>query len=136
MKRMRGLSFVPLLLVIGLSGCGSKTIVSGKVSYKNAPVLKGDIHFVGADGQSRSSVIADGAYTVEDPPVGTVKVAVEAVEISAGKDVGPSVLEKKSTLALAPPASTLPSRFSDPEKSNLVYEIRRGTQTINIELKD
>jgi hypothetical protein len=134
MKRAKGVLL--FVLLTSLAGCGSKSVVTGKVSYKNEPIARGDIHFFGEDGQSRSGVIAEGAYTIEDPPIGKVKVAVAAVEMSAKKDAAPSVFEKKTTVAMAAPASALPAKFGDPEKSNLVYEVKRGAQTINIELRD
>jgi hypothetical protein len=128
--------FAVFMFVVVLCGCNSKTVVTGKVTYKNEPIARGDIHFVGADGQSRSAVIADGAYTMEDPPLGKVKVAVEAVAVSTKKEAAPSVFEKKNILTIDTPTSPLPARFSDPEKSNLVYDIKRGQQAIDIQLKD
>ena len=58
-------------------GCGRSTTVTGKVTYKDRPVLYGSVIIQNADRTARSCAIQpDGSYTVEDLHPGEVKIAV------------------------------------------------------------
>src|SRR5262245_21370085 len=60
-------------------GCSSSASITGKVTYKGEAVKTGEIHFHGADGKSRSSIIAtDGAFQIDDAPMGEVSVSIVA----------------------------------------------------------
>jgi hypothetical protein len=124
-----------LLACLNAAGCAKPVpVVSGTVTLNEVPLTKGEIHFVGSDGKSRSSVISsDGFYKVVDAPVGRVKVAVVSLKVEGEGKLGTGwkILRK------APVAkSVIPLHYNDPEKSGLSYDIEASEQTINVELKD
>jgi hypothetical protein len=149
----RGLQRLALFLILvgslGLSGCGKGTAtVSGKVSYTGKLLKGGNVTFVSTDGgpTRTSSIKEDGTYTLTDVPVGTVKVCVETQSLNP---VG-----KPKTMKYSPPPGMqapegfggggsadsskrymfIPERFSDPEKTDVTYEVKPGTQEYNIDL--
>lgn len=131
-----------LLLVstILLSGCGNPTAtVEGIVTYNKTPLPTGEIHFHGADGKSRSSPIgSDGSYKIIDCPTGTVKVAVTALKLKAIPTTSQSTEIKENDPDPPPPEfiSVIPMRYGDKDNSGLVFTIKRGRQTIGIDVKD
>jgi hypothetical protein len=140
---------IPVLLVlIGLSGCGSSTAtVSGKVSYKGNPLKGGNITFASAEGKPSVSTSIDenGTYTCK-APTGKVKVSVETASLKPAMAGGKapkysppagqtSPYQSGDTSDLSKRYTEIPETYSDPEKSGLSYEIKGGSQTIDIELK-
>ena len=84
MKR-RHLFSLPLLALILLVGCSSKTAgskVSGKVTYNGAPVPGGDVSFYSEQGVYTGHLQKDGTYEIVDMPPGefTVTVNTEIVK--------------------------------------------------------
>lgn len=79
-------SLAALGLISFVAGCGGEsknTIkVSGNVTVEGAPVEKGSITFVPADGNTTSAggVIVDGKYTADVPP-GEKKVMVLGTKV-------------------------------------------------------
>ena len=116
-------------------GCGQgKSVVKGKVTYKNQVLTSGEVHFVGSQGTPRSALIdPDGSFVVEDPPLGQVNVAVVAFE---NKEAGGPTVEKGNSLALRRPANIIPPKYNDVKTSGLSYTLSAGTQTIEITLTD
>src|SRR5436305_6259282 len=70
------------------AGCGTKTAkLSGKVLFQGRPVPGGLVTFYPTDGRGipASAVIGeDGAYLVNNVPVGTVKVTVSNLSLKKG----------------------------------------------------
>lgn len=89
---------VPAVLCCVAFGCGGdKTVrVSGKVTFKGAPVPAGKIYFMpdgskGNTGPTGFADIKDGAYDTSatggrNPPPGAVIIAVEGMDPSAPPD--------------------------------------------------
>lgn len=127
--------FFVLLLA---TGCDSRAIVKGKVSYKNAALSTGQVHFFGETGTSRSAAIgADGTYEVSDCPIGKVRVAVVATTFKSKgpAPVGPDFIPNFD----APPAeevSLIPKKYNTPETSDLNLNVSAGRQAFNINLVD
>ena len=73
-----GYRCLPLLIALTVAGCGRRVgEVSGKVTYKDTPVVMGSVVFVGSDGiPHRGQIDQDGTYVVSDVPAGPVQVAV------------------------------------------------------------
>ena len=73
-----GYRCLPLLIALTVAGCGRRVgEVSGKVTYKDTPVVMGSVVFVGSDGiPHRGQIEPDGTYVVSDVPAGPVQVAV------------------------------------------------------------
>jgi hypothetical protein len=79
---------LPLLLVL-VVGCTSTKAnpvkVSGKVTYKGAPVPGGTIQFTKEGGGFASCPLSkDGSYSASDLPVGEYAVAVETESANTG----------------------------------------------------
>jgi hypothetical protein len=107
--------------LVSSGGCKpSRAVVTGTVRHKGEPLPNGEVHFVGEDGKSRSAVLGPGgAYTIDDSPVGTVKVAVVALK-KEGNRIDFAV----------------PKEYRDVNTSKLVYTVRPGSQTIDIDLPE
>ena len=78
-KRLLGfLTILSLFLGFALLSCSpSVTEVSGTVRFKDQTLSSGSVTFVGQDGESSSSAIAeDGSYRIEKAPIGLVRIAV------------------------------------------------------------
>lgn len=116
-------------------GCGSRPVVSGRVTYKQDVLTAGEISFVSADGRSRSAPIGpDGRYEIVDPPSGKVAIVVvarrvEPADKTAGSpfagvpaDKGPAV------------KPLVPDKYADPKSSGLEYLVVGGRQTKDVEL--
>jgi hypothetical protein len=74
------------VVVLTASGCGSgQATVNGSVTLDGAPLEKGDINFIPADGQGGTAggAIKDGKYSVSKVPPGS-----KIVQITASKKVG------------------------------------------------
>ena len=135
-KRLLGfLTILSLFLGLPLLGCGpSVTEVSGTVTFKDRRLTSGSVIFVGQDGESSSSAIAeDGSYRIEKAPIGLVRIGV------ASHPRLPSGLIKRPGQASAsrkdPKDSTIPKKYENHETSGLDYTVERGSNTINIDLK-
>jgi hypothetical protein len=125
-----------MLLVLG---CGGRGDVSGKVTYKGKPVPFGTVLFEGSDGNlSQGNIRADGSYSVS-PPVATgeAKVAVNSPNPKSS-DLIP--INRDGAPPLKPPPDIpgwfpIPKEYGTPSTSGLTYTIKRGPNTIDIELK-
>ena len=137
-KRLLGfLTILSLFLGLPLLGCGpSVTEVSGTVTFKDRRLTSGSVIFVGQDGESSSSAIAeDGSYRIENAPLGPVRIAVAShprvppgLMNSPGKAPASREDAKDSTVKI-------PQRYDDHETSGLAYTVERGSHTFNIDLK-
>jgi hypothetical protein len=121
------------VLLAATGGCSNgPATVTGTVSRKNQPLDHGEIHFVGADGKSRSSVIGgDGSYRIDDAPTGQVRVAVVVLTGTGDPKLGLRLLPKPVTVV-----SSIPTKYKDPATSGLAYPVGPGAQTINVDLPD
>ena len=147
-----GIRAAAFLILMTGAGCGENTAtVTGRVTYDGQPVTSGSVVFYGDDGRVDSGLLdANGKYIVTRAPIGPVKVAVMAskeVKTSGGKGATPAgpplgkgKMKKASGVDAKPEPetvlkSTIPERYSDPQKSGLVYTVGSGKQVIDIDLK-
>jgi len=145
----RWLLFSVLVASVAVVGCGKKTgDVTGKVTVMKdgaaVPVKGGTVTFIGADGVTKGSLIAeDGSYTVKDLPVGTAKIAVD----------NSSLLKQMTVPTYATPDSKgyggklpdpeeakrryvpIDAKYATVESSSLTYVVKPGKQEHPIELK-
>jgi len=151
MRRHLGIRAALLLILAAVAGCGKGTAtVTGKVTYQGQAITSGTVVFYGENGKVDSGILdANGNYTLTRAPVGTVKVAVMVPKIAskgAGGGPPPGPPAGKGKLKTAPvdpsrpvPApvekSAIPERYTDAEKSGLVYTVNPGSQIINLELQ-
>ncbi|MCI0684691.1 MAG: hypothetical protein L0Y71_21550 [Gemmataceae bacterium] len=122
-----------------LSGCGSFTEVSGTVSYKGKNLTMGTVTFIGADGKKKgsTSIASDGKYKLIEPPLGQVRVAVQ---VKPPPKIANSKSETKLTIGNEPNEKAepvlIPSIYADPGKSGLSTELKSGSNTYDIDLKE
>ncbi len=124
---------VAALLVLGVGGGCSKgkTMgkVSGQVTYKENPITEGQVHFISKSGQG-AAVDIDGS--------GNYSVSLEAGSYSVYVAPHPPGQTGPPGEGKAPkqPASVIPQRYRDPDKSGLTIEVKEGDNPFKIELKD
>jgi hypothetical protein len=133
-----------LVALIGVamifSACGQsgpeKAKVSGKVTYNGKPVPKGTITFVSTKEGGRNavgSIETDGSYRVqtEQPGDGAIlgdyKVTVYAHDEAVLDYIPPKPVE---------PKILSPTKYENPNTTDLKATVQRGSNTINFDLKD
>ena len=131
-----------LLCLVGVAGgCGRTATVTGKVTYKERPVVYGSVVLQNEDMTAVSGVIEpDGSYTVENVPAGLVKIAVLSRDPTKGRGGDKGARGKKTgdkKLAVKPPADwfPLPPHYEDPQTSGLQLHVGTGRVEHLIELK-
>jgi len=160
-NKTRTLVRVAALLVVALgvvAGCGKggkETTVSGKVSYKGAPVTGGKIGFTPtAGGVTVDGVIRpDGNYLATDVPPGDVKVTVNTDMVKAAGAAGPMGMDPKMMAkhGVTPPPVTpktaegggmatvyvpIPPKYKNPQTTTITKTINKGeNKDVNIDLE-
>jgi hypothetical protein len=143
-------TFLALLALAGMSGCGPRTgTVSGKVYY-NGKLLKGGtvtfVHTTPGKGSGNADIKEDGTYTMPPVAAGTVKICVDT---SALKPLPKNRITQYSP----PPGQTapgglagpredvskrytaIPKEYADPTTSTLSLDVKGGAQEHDIQLK-
>jgi len=147
-----------LVFVVGvLCGCGGSSVapsrISGRVTYKGAPVPAGGIAFHSEDkGVYPCALSPDGSYSITDVPVGKMVVTIDteflnpakkvkdyggkgaagyAERLAAEKAAGIQAGEKSSGTYMK-----IPEKYSTPKTSPLIVTIESGKQTREFELTD
>ncbi len=128
-----GIAFLALIAV----GCQSKGNVSGKVTYKDKPLVYGTVLFVGSDGASvQAKIENDGTYSARGLAVGKAQIAVNSPD---PKSIGIYTTWKDPSKK--PPPLEVPGWFGIPKQyesastSGLSFPVEGGLNTNNIELK-
>lgn len=135
-----------------LIGCGSDGLnrggqLTGRVTLAGKALQGGNVIVVSEDGKYsvQGFINGQGVYTVPEPPLGKVKLAVQTSHLKGsvlpkagpvgGKD-GPGsagmVLPDPKDIGLG--YTPIPARYEKPETSGLTAEVRPGNQTHDIEL--
>jgi len=128
-----------LVAAVGCPSKGAKNSVSGKVRLSGDPVA-GNIIFVGTDGKKVEAPISpDGTYLVENPPTGSVKIAVTSFgnmampTPSGGKDtdklMGADKGKVTTKMGVPPPA-----KYASADSSGLTFTVTTGKQKHDIDL--
>jgi hypothetical protein len=126
-----GIGLLALLAV----GCQSRGDVSGKVTYKNKPLVFGTVLFEGSDGNIRQGDIdKDGNYTVRGLATGTAKVSVNSPNPRSITLISKNPNKKPEPYPDAPGWFPIPKKYEATATSGKSYEIKGGANTINIEL--
>jgi hypothetical protein len=137
-------SMLPIMLLLPLlaTGCGGqgKGTVSGKVTYQGKPLPSGFVTFVPEQGAAlHSEIQSDGSYRMNNVPLGAVKISVEPKSAqdtlkSSAMPRNPKDFSKAKT-AMTESDAKIPSRYADPNKSQLTYTVTKGSQQHDIDLK-
>ncbi|MFO0877731.1 MAG: hypothetical protein U0840_10290 [Gemmataceae bacterium] len=129
----RALALLVLSSAVALVGCaGGKPTgsVSGKVSYKGAPVTSGFVNFFAPErgAASQGKITESGTYTLEGVvDAGTYKVYLQP---PLPEQLPPGTKPK----AKAP--FSVPAKFLDGNSSPLSKEVKSGKNDINLDLTD
>jgi hypothetical protein len=149
MRKLCRLTSFTLAVVISftVAGCSESggiegtAPVKGKVTYNNAPVEGASVSFIGGETQRPAGAItsADGSYelmTGDTPGAlpGQYSVLVTKGDAPA---LGEMSMEDASKLPpSAPPKQLLPAKYGDPLLTPLKYEVKAGSNTIDLQLTD
>jgi len=140
------IAVLPLLLAVGLSGCGgggisgAKGTVSGKVTVDGAPLAKGTIIFVGENNGDTASAIlnSDGTYALKygdgfSIPAGDYRVAFTA---SNAGETPPDPMALMDNPEKYKPNTQIPAKYLDSKTSGLVSVVNAGSNSdVNFDLK-
>lgn len=137
-------TIVLALVFAGCGGGGGKTSsTSGRVTYKGQPVPKANVSFTPVEGASRAATgltDADGNYTLgtfaaSDGAIpGNYRVSI----IARGADRPPKAGETGSGMPgeMMPGDPIIPTKYFAPDSSGLTFEVKRGSNRADFELKD
>jgi hypothetical protein len=145
-------------LILSSFGCkpvgAIKNEVSGKVTYKGAPVTGGTLTFIGQNNYMLPCEIAsDATYHATNAAIGPCKVTIETESV---KIVDPDELDKaKKTMSKAeydkyaaamqesmknPPGGRIyvkiPKKYADAKTTTLAYDVAEGKQVKDFDLSD
>ncbi len=124
------------LAISALLGCSSaESTVSGIVTLDGKPVDQGDVTFYPAQtgkGQAASGEITSGGkYTLQAGQTGGLPAGEYQVRVVSRGESIPHPQGGPPT----PGKFLLPPRYSDAAKSGLHFEVKPGSNEINLELK-
>jgi hypothetical protein len=150
MIRYRPWLALSLLAVVLVLGCGGNpnaaTSVSGKVSYKDAPVTGGTMHFKHADGGMLTTTInSDGTYQLSGIPPGKYLVTIETESLNPEKKAqygggrGKMREGPRPQIASSAPTGTyvkIPAKYASEQNSGLDISLDKGKQTKDFPLTD
>jgi len=142
---VRAVVFV--LVCVWASGCGMAggrtAAVSGKVTYKGKPLANADVSFSPIEPNGRAATgrtdgsgkFTLGTFGVSDGAIlGKYRVSV----IARGPDRPPKAGEVGSGMPgeMMPGDAIIPPKYFAPDTSELTAEVKRGGNTVNLDLKD
>lgn len=150
LARARVALVLPLLGLI--AGCGGTGTVSGTVSSKSAGknLVTGTVMMMTADGTAHYSPInTDGTYQITRVRSGPVRVTVSSPDPNANATSGRGGEEAGgmpgkptrggAAAATATPTEgwfAIPEKYGDVNQSGLTFEVKKGTNTFDIELPE
>lgn len=132
-----------LALMLIAAGCSSNApaTVTGKVTFKNEPVITGTVTIVAGDKTAIGGISPDGTYTVMDAPTGKVKIAVSSPKPATGPNVPREVVRgrNRSDQTAQPQVDpnkwrALPDTVANPDTSGIETELKGGSQTYDINI--
>lgn len=138
MKRSLSISAVVFATLLLLSGCGSSEPtgkVSGKVTFKGAPVTEGTVTFVNKDqgGIAAGELQSDGTYTLFSTSgglkPGTYRVSImpPEVEIPGDGSTAPSTGPKD--------VDNIPEKYRNGESSGFEADVKEGKNEFDFDMQ-
>ena len=138
--------FIALLVALFTTGCGGSgprtAPVSGTVTYNGKPVPSAHVSFVPRDASSRAAAgLTDsngrftlGTFSTNDGAIiGKYKVGIIAHGPARPAKPGEGSGMPGETV---PGPPTIPQKYFAPETSGLVHEVKPGSNTVELTLKD
>jgi hypothetical protein len=132
------------LCSLGCGGSGPRTAaVSGTVTYKGQPVPNANVSFVPEASSGRAATgLTDangrfklGTFSTSDGAIlGNYRIGI----IARGPDRPPKPGETGSGMPgeLMPGEPTIPTKYFAPDTSGLTHEVKRGSNHVQLDLKD
>jgi hypothetical protein len=144
----RTLCLLAILLLGALSGgCGggsSKTAaVSGRVTYKGKPVPNANVSFTPVEGASRAAeglTDTNGRFTLgtfstsDGALIGQYRVSI--IARGPGRPAKPGDLGSGMPGEMMPGDPVIPQKYFAPDSSGLTFEVKRGSNRADFDLKD
>jgi hypothetical protein len=135
-----------LLLSAWTAGCGSESktaSVSGRVTYKDKPVANANVSFTPAEGTTRAATgLTDssgrftlGTFSISDGAL-PGKYRISVIARGPNRPLKPGETGSGMPGETMPGDPTIPTKYFAPDTSGLTYEVKRGSNTVNLELKD
>lgn len=142
---MRSRFAAGMLIAVFVSGCGPAwTDVSGKVSFRDRPVVTGTVTGIGSDQMTYYAPIElDGTFTFTKVPVGPVRFGVFSpdpyFEPPVSAEIKARIQEARRAAGEVdrprPPRGKwmrLPAKYADPLCSGLTIEITAAQEPIHL----
>jgi hypothetical protein len=134
----RSRASLAITFLILVSGCGRYGDVSGTVTHKGKPLVWGTVQFEGSDNMlKQGNINPDGTYSISGVAVGEAKAAVSSInpkssdfQLRRPQEGGPKTPPRTEVKGWFP----IPTKYDTPFKSGLVYTIKSGDNTIDIDL--
>lgn len=128
-----------LCVLAALPGCGAKTknaVLSGKVTFKNAPVTGGTIvlHPQGNAPPVQGTIDTDGKFSFGGVPKGTYTITFDTEGVRKSLAAVQGMKQK-------PPGYEgrayvhLPAKYTNPKLSKLTWDIHQGQESKDFDLK-
>ena len=139
-RAFRSRAVVMALLTFAVVGCG-RGDVSGKVTYKGKNLVWGTVQLEGSDGLVKhGNIQRDGTYSIKSVATGTAKAAVSSINPTSSDfqpihregQPPPQVIQARKEIKGWFP---IPAKYDRPFNSGLTYEVKRGENTIDIDLE-
>jgi hypothetical protein len=136
-----------------VTGCSKNTLapakVSGRISYKGAPIKAGSMAFHTAEGnQYPANISEDGTYSATDLPEGEMIVTVDTSHLDPAKKPAQSKDYDKRMKVMAgrmqeaapgaekeQPFTKIPEKYSKPNTSPITVKLTSGRQVKDIDLE-
>lgn len=138
-----GVVTVVFLVLALTAGCAKpKGSVFGKVLYQDKPLEGGFVTFIVAKGPSlHAKIQSNGQYHIDNVPVGEVKITIQpetaigADYIDKGGPPMPKSPDEMKKMMMPKTEVKIPKQYSDPQKTELTYAVKEGSQEHDIVLK-
>jgi hypothetical protein len=122
-----------LSLLVGCSGSGMESQVSGRITLDGQPIGPGIVSFVPAGGKHNPAIgaaDAKGVYTLKTSRTGGLsaghyQVSVYVHSVPPGAQPGERLMSTPSAI---------PEKYENVETSGLEFDVAPGSQTIDIKL--
>jgi len=138
-----------ILAALLLTGCPRATgTLTGKVTYQGKPLKAAAISFISTDsGRSYAAGLKeDETYYIPDMQAGQYKVCVDTAYLKGSPGATPMPgLGGQSPASKSPAAAQqaanskkylyIPDKYADPDKTDLTYTFKGGSENWDIELK-
>jgi len=147
-SKARLVLLVPVFLVL-VSGCqkgnpNALAKLSGKVTYKGAPVTGGNLMLTAKKGGAINSIIIspDGTYSLTDLPEGemTVTIETESIKESGAEEYGgkkmPTSPQPKGANIVKGKYVKIPDKYNNINTSGLSVTLTAGDNTKDFDLTD